>query len=221
LKKTTGLLIVCVVSSLFFWSLDYWYDDSELLVGLMVFSGHSFFRGRFWTVFTALFIHADPTHLVGNTIFLYVFGSTLEDEVGVGKTLTAFFAGGILSFLLSAFLYGLNTVMFGASAAIFSLTAIVMLTKPLKFSWAFLMPLGLVALLYFVYNVIAVLSTGNTGDVGYWGHIVGFVTGFPFGIAWSPRKWVRNLSIAIVLLVAYLIIMSLVSFLLEGSLPFF
>ena len=94
-----------------------------------------------------------------------------------------------------------------------------MLTKPPKFSWAFLMPLGLVALLYFVYNVIAALSVGGAGNVGYLGHIIGFAIGFPFGVAWTPRKWARNLLIAIGLLIAYLVIMSLLSLLLEGFLP--
>jgi len=211
-------MVLCVFSGLIFWSLDYWWGDAELLSGLLLFSGESFFQGRFWVAFTALFIHADLTHLLGNMIFLYVFGSTLEDEVGAGKTLAAFFAGGVLSFVLSAFLYGPRTVLFGASAAIFTLTAIVMLTKPLKFSWAFLMPLGLVALLYFVYNVIAALSIGSAGNVGYLGHIIGFAIGFPFGVSWTPRKWARNLLIAIGLLMAYLLMMSLLSLLLEGVL---
>ena len=222
MKRTTGLAVLCIISSLIFWSLDYWFDHAELLAGLLVFSGESFFQGRFWVVITALFIHADLTHLMGNVIFLYVFGSTLEVEVGADNTSAAFLVGGVLSFVFSTFPYGADTVMFGVSAAaIFTLTAIVMLTKPLRFSWAFLMPLGLVALLYFVYNVIAGLSIGSSGNVGYLGHIIGFAIGFPFGIAWSPRKWARNLFIAIGLLVAYLIIMSLLNILLEGLLPLF
>lgn len=132
MKKTVGLMVLCVFSGLIFWSLDYRWGDAELLSGLLLFSGESFFQGRFWVAFTALFIHADLAHLLGNMIFLYVFGSNLEDEVEAGKTLAAFFAGGVLSFVLSAFLYGPRTVSFGASAAIFTLTAIVMLTKPLK-----------------------------------------------------------------------------------------
>ena len=51
------------------------------------------------------------------------------------------------------------------------------------------------------------------------GHIVCFGIGFPFGVAWSPRKWVRNLLITICFLIAYLIIVSMLSILLEGLLP--
>jgi len=187
----------------------------ESMADFIVFSGASFFQGHFWTPLTALFIHADLTHLVGNMIFLYVFGSTLEDEVGAGKTLGAFLVGGVLAFIVSILFYGSNTVMIGASAAIFTLTAAVMLTKPLKFSWTFLMPLGLVALLYFVYNVVAVVSVDGGGNVGYFGHITGFAVGVPLGISWSRRKWIRNLLIAVALLIAYSVIVHFLSSFLE------
>jgi len=80
--------------------------------------------------------------------------------------------------------------------------------------------LGLVALLYFVYYVIAALSIRSTGNVGYLGHIIGFAVGFLYGAAWTPGKKARNLLIAIGLLIAYLVIMSLLSLLLKGFSPF-
>jgi len=95
--------------------------------------------------------------------------------------------------------------MAGASAAIFTLAAVVMLIKPLKFSWLFFMPLGLVAILYFVYNLIAAYTMVQ-GNVGYVAHIIGFLIGCPFGIAWSQRRWLRNLLISIFLLIFYVII---------------
>jgi membrane associated rhomboid family serine protease len=64
--------------------------------------------------------------------------------------------------------------MIGASAAIFTLTSIVMLVKPLKFSLIFLMPQGLVAIIYFIYNVAAVYF-GVQGNVAFISHIVGFI----------------------------------------------
>jgi membrane associated rhomboid family serine protease len=76
-----------------------------------------------------------------------------------------------------------------------------MLLKPLKFSILLFMPQGLVAILYFVYNAIAVyLST--QGNVAYIAHIIGFASGIPLGIAWS-KNWFRNLIITIALLAIY------------------
>lgn len=163
-------------------------------------------------------IHGDLVHLIGNMLFLYVFGNTLEDEFGAEKTLTVFFIGGILSFIVSAFFYGLETVMIGASAAIFTLMAIVMLTKPLKFSWLFFMPLGLVAFLYLLFNIAATYYEVG-GNVGYLAHIIGFLIGFPFGMPWSRGKWVRNLLITILILIAYLFIMTLLMSILNLLIP--
>ena len=95
--------------------------------------------------------------------------------------------------------------MIGASAAIFTLAAIVMLIKPLKFS-ILLIPQGLVAILYFVYNAVAVYA-GAEGNVAYIAHIIGFAIGVPLGLAWS-KNWLKNLLITIALLVVYVIVVT-------------
>lgn len=200
------LILLCILMTMFC-SL---FDESPLL-DILYFSGENLKRGYFWTPITSLFIHADLMHLIGNMIFLYIFGGSLEREVGSTRTMLAFFFGGALSFILSLYFYGYNVKMVGASAAIFTLASIVMLIKPLKFSWIFLMPLGLVAILYFIYNLLAIyFLTGNAG-IGYWGHIIGFLIGLPFGISWSRGKWRINLLITVVLLVLYLFVASIIS----------
>ena len=153
---------------------------------------------------TTLFLHAGILHLAGNMIFLYAFGNALEKEVGTGKTFLAFFTGGILSLLFGVFFYNPNVYLVGASAAIFTLTAVVMLVKPLKFSFIFFMPLGLVALIYIIYNVVAV-QTGVEGNVAYISHVIGFAVGIPLGVMWS-KNLVRNLLITLGLLILYLFI---------------
>ena len=79
-----------------------------------------------------------------------------------------------------------------------------MLIKPLKFSILFFMPQGLVAILYFVYNAIAVYSNAG-GNVAYIAHLIGFAVGIPFGMAWS-KNWLKNLLISIALLIVFLIV---------------
>ncbi len=209
------LILICVLASLFVW-----YVNSEVVIDLLVFRGTDFLQGRFWTPVTAIFIHGDLVHLIGNMLFLYVFGNTLEDEFGSNKTLAVFFVGGIFSFILSVFFYGFETALIGASAAIFTLMAIVMLTKPLKFSWLFFMPLGLVALLYLLFNIAATYYRVG-GNVGYLAHIIGFLIGFPFGISWSRGRWVRNLLITILILIAYSFLIILLSSVLDLSALFF
>lgn len=145
-------------------------------------------------------------------IFLLVFGGTLQNTVGSGRYLLVFLTGGLAGFLLSLPFMAPNSGMVGASAAIFTMAACVMLLKPLKFSWLFLAPQGLVAIIYFLYNVVVVydprLIPGYDPQVGYIPHIIGFMTGLPFGIAWSDH-WKRNLLTTIVLLGIYVTILTI------------
>jgi rhomboid family protein len=210
LSKSNYLILACVLATLLFWvtsqngaNVDYWAFSTENLL-----------RGQVWTPFTALFIHADLLHLAGNMIFLYIFGNTLEKEVGSRRTVLVFFVGGVLAFLLGTPFFAPSTFIIGASAAIFTLTAAVMLVKPLKFSFFFLMPVGLVAIIYFVYNVLAV-QFGVESNVAYISHLIGFGVGIPFGIAWG-KNVLRNLLITIGLFTLYLaIILLVVPFIME------
>ncbi len=200
MNKINFVILACIVVSILFW-LD---SQNQFYVDYFAFSTTNLLNGRVWTLVTALFIHADIVHLAGNMIFLYVFGNTLEKEVGAGKTLSAFFVGGILSFLLGVFFYAPSDFLVGASAAIFTLTAVVLLVKPLKFSFIFLMPLGLVAIIYLIYNVLAVQS-GAEGNIAYVSHVIGFIIGIPMGMAWS-KNLAKNVLITIGLLLFYLAI---------------
>jgi membrane associated rhomboid family serine protease len=197
LRKINLVIIVCILVSLVSW-----FSNPDLVLEYLAFSGVGLLSGKVWTLVTSLFLHADIWHLVGNMLFLYVFGNTVEEDLGSKKTLGVFFFGGILSFLLSLLFYDPAVPLIGASAAIFTLSAIVMLIKPLKFSILFFQ--GLVAILYFVYNAIAVYS-GDGGNVAYAAHLIGFAVGIPFGLAWS-KNWLKNLLITIALLVSYFII---------------
>ncbi|MEM2926375.1 MAG: rhomboid family intramembrane serine protease [Candidatus Bathyarchaeia archaeon] len=199
MRKTNLLILLCILATI-----SNYFLDPEFIVNYLAFSGNNILSGRLWTPITALFLHANIVHLLGNSVFLYVFGNALEEEVGSMKSLFAFFLGGFLAFFLSIPFYGYDTPMLGSSAAVFTLTAAVMLVKPLKFSLLFLMPLGLVAILYFLYNIFA-LQYGFQGNVGYLSHIIGFGIGLPLGITWSSR-WKRNLLITISLLALYFIL---------------
>jgi membrane associated rhomboid family serine protease len=203
LNKINLVIIVCLAVSVLFW----YSENADLVVEYFAYSGENLFKGRVWTLVTALFLHADLMHLLGNMVFLFVFGNTMENELGAKKTLSVFFVGGVLASLLGTFFYEPSVFLIGASAAIFTLTAVVMLVKPLKFSFLFLMPQGLVAIIYFTYNVLAVYY-GVQGNVAYISHVIGFVIGVPLGIGWS-KEWGKNLLLTGGLFLTYLLIIFL------------
>ena len=217
------LMLACVLASLYAWLQDQTWAEQNL-----VFSLDNLFAGRVWTLVTALFVHANPTHLLGNLPFLFVFGNTLEKMIGRKNHLLVFFLGGFTSFLLPPLLgiYTPDTGMLGASAAIFTLAACVMLMSPLKFSWLFLAPQGLVAIIYFTLNAIIVTDPTLLGpgigfdqNVAYIAHLIGFTVGVPFRIAWSS-KWKKNLVVTLGLFGLYIIILLVLAAITGSSIPF-
>lgn len=205
--KTNYLLIIaCVAASLWAWQQDPAFAEKNL-----IFSAGNLEKGRVWTLLAALFIHANVLHLFGNMLFMFVFGNTLEKTVGASKLLAVFFTGGLISFVVGMLFMPRGAGMLGASAAIFALAGCVMLVRPLRFSWLFLAPQGLIAIIYFIYNVVVAYEKsripGYDPQVAYVAHIIGFLTGIPFGIALS-KHWKRNLLITLLLLGIYLAIVS-------------
>ncbi len=192
MKLTNFLIILCISLSLYFWG------TKENLA----FSEYAFFHGAYYTLLTGLFVHANPVHLFGNMVFLYVFGNSLEDEVGAFNTGLVFFSGGFLSFIISIPFYpGSN--MLGASAAIFSLMSALLLVRRAGYSVQFLSPIGPLALLYLFFNIIAV-KNDTGGNVANISHIIGFMIGMFFGAQWN-KKWRESLFLTLALLVVYII----------------
>jgi rhomboid protease GluP len=205
LRANSFLILLSIAAS--FWA---WQQNPAFAQQHLVFSYNNLLHGRVWTLVIALFVHANLLHLFGNMLFLLVFGNTLEATVGRRALLMVFFTGGLSAFLLSLLFMPRGAGMIGASAAIFTVAACVMLVRPLKFSWLFLAPQGLVALIYFIYNVVVVshpsLIRGYDPHVAYLAHIIGFLTGIPFGIALSDH-WKRNLLLTLLIFGVYLAIL--------------
>jgi membrane associated rhomboid family serine protease len=194
MKLTNFLILLCVVFSLFAWT----HPLSDL-----AFNNYVLLNGKYYTLITALFVHADSIHLAGNMLFLYFFGRFLEDEVGSLRMLAVFFTGGIFSFIFSMPFYpGSNMV--GASGAIFAVMAASLLVRRPEISGTFLSPIGPLALLFFIFNLMAI-NSGEQGNVAYISHVIGFCIGFFFGVTWN-KEWMKSLLLTLVLLVLYILL---------------
>jgi rhomboid protease GluP len=78
------------------------------------------FNGAWWQLFTAMFIHFDIRHILGNTFFLLIFGLRAEELFSLHEYLAVYFLSGLAGNLLTLLL-GPNVVSAGASGAIFGL----------------------------------------------------------------------------------------------------
>jgi len=79
-------------------------------------------HGAVWMLVTAMFLHANPTHLGGNVLFLLIFGTSLEEQVSRRRWLITYFTSGVVGNVAFLFLGG-NAIGVGASGAIWGLLA--------------------------------------------------------------------------------------------------
>ena len=198
MRATNILILLCVLVSLYSWTADPLMVERNL-----VFSLTNVEEGRLWTIITAIFVHANLIHLLGK----HDIPICLREHVGecsrlqtdVGRT----FLGWARQLSAESAVLSAKLDICGRIRSNLHLTAVVMLIKPLRFSWLLLMPVGLVAILYFLYNGVAVYCHFES-NVAYVSHIIGHWLGFPLGIGWS-LQWKRNLMISIGLLIAYFV----------------
>jgi membrane associated rhomboid family serine protease len=71
--------------------------------------------GHGWliTAVTSMFLHADWMHLLGNMLFLWIFGNNVEDAFGPARFVAFYFAGGVAAIALQTFV----TLQYGTDAA--------------------------------------------------------------------------------------------------------
>lgn len=78
------------------------------------------FQGSYWQLFTSIFIHASIAHIVGNMLFLFIFGLRAEEMFSLPEYLGIYLIGGLVGNVLSL-AFGPYFVSVGASGAIFAL----------------------------------------------------------------------------------------------------
>ena len=145
----------------------------------------------FWiTLFTSMFLHAGWSHILGNMLFLFVFGIHVERSMGGLRYLAFYLICGLAADGLEiATSVGSNLPGLGASGAIAGILAAylrlypasrVRALVPFIFFWMASIPawvfIGLWFLLQFVSGVAA-LTNMTVGGVAYSAHVGGFLAG--------------------------------------------
>ncbi len=148
--------------------------------------------GRHWiTMLTAIFLHGSWSHILGNMLFLWVFGPEIEDAMNPGRYLTFYLAGGVAANLAQIALSSGSTVpTLGASGAIAAVMGAFLITYPRDqirtllllgfFVTVTFVPAFLLIGLWFLLQLISVGAVANTqtgGGVAYAAHVGGVVFG--------------------------------------------
>lgn len=149
------------------------------------------------TPVTSLFLHGSSWHLLGNGLFLLIFGVPAERALGSWRLLVVFVAGGALANGLAAALIDESgRVVVGASGAISAVIGAYFVLLP-RASLGVVVPLGLwlefvrapAALLIGLWVALqwALTFVGpSEGAVAWWAHLGGFGAGVVLALLFRP-----------------------------------
>lgn len=145
----------------------------------------------FGSVVTAMFLHGSWMHIIGNMLFLWVFGDNVEDIVGSWRYLLLYLLAGAvgnLAHVITNPASALPTI--GASGAVagilgaylinFAHARVVTIIPLGIFLWTVELPALFFLLFWFVIQLIsgfASLGVESVGGVAWWAHIGGFLAG--------------------------------------------
>ena len=155
-----------------------------------------------WLTFvTSMFMHGGFMHILGNMLYLWIFGNNVEDVLGRFWFIVFYFLTGFAASAAQVISsWGSNVPGIGASGAIAGVLAAYLIFFPAArvdtliflglFSRIASLPAVLVLGLWFVlqlFNGVLAFGVAQSGGVAWFAHIGGFVAGLILALPWVAR----------------------------------
>ena len=146
------------------------------------------------SLLTSLFIHAGLPHILGNMLYLYIFGAAVEERLGAVRYLCFYLGAGVVAGLATIWMAPASLVpVVGASGAIAGVLGAYFIFHPRGRILTVLPLLAFVEVPAVVYLLLwfaaqlyggieAQAQAGMEGGVAWWAHVGGFL----FGVAAGP-----------------------------------
>ena len=141
------------------------------------------------TVLTSMFLHGDFMHIIGNMLFLWIFGNNVEDQFGHVRFIVFYVLCGIAAAAVHGFSeIGSPVPMIGASGAISGVLGAYILMFP-HARVRVLIWFGIITVvqlrawivlgLWFALQLVnaVLVPVGTEGGVAFWAHVGGFAGG--------------------------------------------
>jgi membrane associated rhomboid family serine protease len=148
---------------------------------------------RWPTLFTSMFLHGSWLHVLGNMLYLWIFGDNVEDRLGHGRYLFFYLTCGAIAAIAQVAVAPESTVpMVGASGAIagvmggyfvlYPRSRVLTLVPIFFFIELIEVPAILFLGIWFVMQLFSgvgsiALTAGTRGGVAFWAHVAGFAVG--------------------------------------------
>lgn len=212
---TIAIIVICII--IYIWQVSLSSDSnihaiynlgvipSVLLANKQLATDISLFP-QWLTLISSMFLHGSWMHLIGNMLFLWMFGNNIESAMGHIRFIVFYLICGVTAALIMALLASQSTIpMIGASGAISGVLGAYLILYPFA-RVLILIPVGLLPLtlhlpaivilgLWFLLQLsISILShTQTDGGIAWEAHIGGFIVGLLL-IPLFKRKKVRLFS---------------------------
>lgn len=151
------------------------------------------------TPLTALFLHGNWLHLLGNLLFLFVFGGAVEQRMGAARFTLFYLGTGYAAMFCYAMAHPDSPeTLVGASGAISAVLGAFLYLHPRAkvtsvFPFLFFLPLRfpawVVLLFWLTLQWLAARQDGDGPGIAYLAHVVGFTLGFL--LAWLGYRRAR------------------------------
>jgi membrane associated rhomboid family serine protease len=195
-----------------FWPLFWMTGDPEAFYTGFGFIPHDFFNSgnlgaAGWLsssipLFTSMFLHGGWVHLLGNMLYLWIFGDNVEDRLGHGRYLFFYVFCGIAGTLVHGFIHaGSKVPTIGASGAIAGVLGAYLYLFPrarirtllvFLFFFRIVRIPAILLLAYWIliqtYSGMSELEAGAGTGVAWFAHIGGFACGFLLMILMKKKK---------------------------------
>ncbi len=161
-------------------------------------------RQTFAPLFISMFLHGGWLHLLGNMLFLFVFGRSIEDRFGHFHFLLLYLTSGVAAALVQVIVsQGSHVPTIGASGAIAGVLGAYFICYPTArittliplfiFFWTVQLPAILLLGYWFLIQFIAgfqmlSIQTATSGGVAWWAHIGGFTCGALMALMMRPVR---------------------------------
>ena len=171
------------------------------------FSSSIGFTKRLFPFLSSMFIHGDWVHIIGNLIFLYIFGSNVETKMGHLKYLLFYILCGLAAALFHVLTnLGSPIPLLGASGAISGVLGAYITYFPISefknpvpilfFKNIKHIPAAAIIFLWlmiqFLNGIETIDQSVNTGGIAFWAHIGGFVAGLILARFFHKNKYDFN-----------------------------
>jgi rhomboid protease GluP len=138
--------------------------------------------GYYYQLLTSMFIHADLAHIVGNMVFLFIFGLRGEEMFSLPEYLSIYFLGGLTGNLFSLLLLDSLTISVGASGAIFAMFGAAVIYARRSFRQSII---GALIYAFFLLFLSSGIGVNNFAHVG--GLVAGLVIGYILATRRKPE----------------------------------